>query len=755
VALDHAPADPAASIASPEVVVSTKLHPPVLGDLVQRPRLIDALVGGSHRVIVLRAPAGWGKTILMADWSRSAEESRPFAWVTLDATDSDPSMFWLYVIKSLQGVDPAIGSASLALLKAPGTEVEADVLPSFLNELTGLRRRTVLVLDDYHLVRDPRTHAQVSFLIEHLPETLQVAIATRVEPPLRLARLRASGYLLELDANGLGFDARESGELLNGILNVELDPSQVDKLRLRTEGWPAGLYLAALSLRGAEDAASFIEEFAGDDRHVVDYLGNEVLAAQPPELREVLLRSSILDRFCAPLVEAVADVDDGVGVLREIERANLFLVPLDSKRRWYRYHHLFRELLRLELSLAEPELEAELHRRAAAWNLEMGMVDEGIRHTIAAGDRAEATELIAEHWTTTLLAEAGDMKIDTWLQSLGEDAVASDFRLCFARCYVELSYGRMEGVARWLEIAEGAPVPGPSYEGLTSKKGGLACVRCAYFWELGDVGRALPAARELLEEEGEDAPWRGIGAAVIGLCAAARGEWAEGSKWCREYSRLGAKFGQHLNESSGAGSAAAFEAELGNWAEAEQLARRSLEISSTHAMNEHWMTSEAHLALGLLHAHRSELEQAERELERAAEVGRRGAGPVITSHALLHLALVRIARDDGEAAREALEEAERRVSAAPDAGPLLPRRLADARRRLTPAPRSVLAGDELSDRELEVLRLFATPMTQREIGDRLYVSINTVKSHAKSIFRKLDVSDRSEAVERARDLNLL
>jgi LuxR family transcriptional regulator, maltose regulon positive regulatory protein len=737
------------------VILATKLNPPVVGELVKRARLMKSLTGSAQRVKLIRAPAGWGKTTLVAAWSRSPDEERPFAWVSLDRSDSDPSMFWLYVIRALQGVDPAIGSGSLPLLSAPGTEIEADVLPSLINELSGLQRRAMLVLDDYHLIRDPETHAQLTFLIEHLPETLQVAITTRVEPPLPVARLRARGYLFELDASRLGFDAEEAGELLNRVLLLKLGTSEVDKLRRRTEGWPAGLYLAALSLRGAEDPVAFVDQFAGDDRNVVDYLGAEVLAAQRPQLREVLLRTSVLDSFCAPLVEAVAEADDGVALLREIERANLFLVPLDSKRQWYRYHQLFRELLRLELSLREPELEPELHRRAAAWNLEMGMIDEGIRHTIAAGDRAEAIELIAQHWAPTLLAEAGDMTIDTWLEALGEEHVAADFRLCFARCYVELSYGRMNQVARWLAFAEEAPVPGPSYEGLTSKEGGVACVRCSYFWESGDVGRALAPAHQVLEEEGEDSPWRAIGAAVIGLCAGARGDWPEGSKWCREYSRLGAKFGQHLNHSSGAGSAAAFEAELGNWAEAEELARHSLEISSTYGMDEHWMTSEAHLALGLLHAHRGELELAEPELERSAEVGRRGAGPVITGHALLHLALVRIARGDREGAGAALEEAERRVSAAPDPGPVLPRRLGEARRKLSAPARQIAPGEELSERELEVLRLLATPMTQREIGERLYVSLNTVKSHSKSIFRKLDASGRSEAVAKARELSLL
>jgi LuxR family maltose regulon positive regulatory protein len=745
----------AATGAPAAVLVDTKFYLPARGEVVERPRLIEALASSRQRLKLIRAPAGWGKTTLVADWAVAAEEERGFAWLSLDDSDDEPARFWLYVIEALRRLDPGVGSTSLPLLTAPGTTIEREVLPALINELASLDRPVTLVLDDYHSIRSQVVNEQLGFLLDHLPPEVEVVLTSRLEPPLPLARMRARGDLLEIDATRLRFEAEEASSLLNSVLGLSLQGAEIDKLLQRTEGWVAGLYLAALSLRGARDPGSFVEEFAGDDRNVVDYLGAEVLAAQREELRGALVRSSVLDRICAPLLEAVAGIRDGAAMLREIERTNLFLIPLDSKREWYRYHHLFQELLRLELSLAAPELEPDLHRRAAAWFLDAGIADAAIRHTIAAGDRAEATELIAQHWTTILLTEAGDTTIEAWLDALGDEAASADFRLCFARCYVELSLGRMDAVARWLAVAEEAPLSGPSYEGLESKEGGLACVRCAHHWESGDVGRALAPAHEVLEHESEESPWRAIGAAVIGLCAGAAGDWAEGSRWCREYSRLGAKFGMHLNESSGGGSAAAFEAELGNWGQAEDLARRSLEISATYGMDEHWMTSEAHLAFGMLHAHRGEPELAEPELERSAEVARRGAGPVITSHALLHLALLRISRGDGEGAREALDEAERLTTDAADAGPLLPRRLAEARRRLSSEAARVVAGEELSQREVEVLRLLATSMTQREIGARLYVSLNTVKSHAKSIFRKLDASDRTEAVERARELKLL
>jgi LuxR family maltose regulon positive regulatory protein len=494
---------------APTVLLDTKLNPPTLRDAVERPRLVAAFAASSERLKLVRAPAGWGKTTLVAAWLQSAEEDRPFAWLSLDPWDDDPTRFWLYVIEALRGISSTIGDTSLPLLTAPGTSVETEVLPALINELAELPEPAVLVLDDYHAIRNPEIHSQLSLLLERLPESLEVIVNTRTDPPLPLPRMRARGELMEIDVEGLRFDDAEAQELLNRVLDLSLEPEDAIKLRDRTEGWAAGLYLAALSLRVAEDRSSFVDDFAGDDRNVVDYLGSEVLAAQPQRLREVLLRTSILERFCAPLVEAVTGASDGAGLLREIERANLFLVPLDTRREWFRYHHLFQQLLRLELSFAEPDAEPELHRRAAAWHLEAGNVPEGIRHTIAAGDTETAGELIARHWAPTLLGAAGDRTVDSWLSALGDEAVAADLRLCFARCFIDLSYGDMDGVARWLAIAERAPLAAPFREGLISREGALAVVRTAYLWELGDVSAPWPPARRRSRPRGRERPGAG------------------------------------------------------------------------------------------------------------------------------------------------------------------------------------------------------------------------------------------------------
>ena len=736
------------------VLIDTKLNPPVLRDAVDRPRLVRALAGSVERVKLIRAPAGWGKSTLVAAWSRSPGEPRPFAWLALDESDDEPIRFWTYVIESLRALHPGIGATSMPLLVAPGTDVSEHVVPALLNELAELPEPAVLALDDYHEITSADIHAQVALFVERLAPTLQVSLTTRSEPPLPLARWRARGELLEIDLANLRFEPGEADELLNGILDLRLDADQVASLCERTEGWAAGLFLAALSLRGAQDPGAFVERFAGDDRNIVDYLGTEVLAAQPEHVRAALVRSSLLERFCGPLLEAVTGVEDGASLLREIERADLFLIPLDTKRDWYRYHHLFRQLLGLELQIATPELEPDLHRRAAAWYLAAGLAPEAIRHTIAAGDTNQAAELIAQHWAPTLLSAAGDRTVNSWLTALGERAVAADVRLCFARCFMGLSFGDMDSVAKWLAIAEEAPLPAPFREGLTSVDGALAVVRTAYLWELGDVRGALSSGREALEAEAEGSPWRGIGAATIGLAHGALGDLDDARRWSLEYARVGRAFGQHLNETSGLGSAALFAAESRDWDAAEKLARQSLEISFEHGINEHWSGAACHLALGLVLEHRREDDEAERQIERAATLDRRGAGPIELGWSLMHLSRLRAARGDRAAARASLDEAGMRLSRAPDPGNLLDR-LAEAERRIGKPSREPAAGEELSQRELDVLRLLATPMTQREIGRELYVSLNTVKTHTRSIFRKLDAANRSEAVARARELGIL
>ena len=320
------------------------------------------------------------------------------------------------MIAALRTVAPGFGGAALAMLPNAGPGVTEIVLPRLINELAELPEPVVLVLDDYHLISDEIVHASVAFLLAHLPPTLQLVLASRADPPLSLA----ADERVEVRAEELRFDDDAAAALLNGALSLELAAADVGLLRERTEGWPAGLQLAALSLRGREDRGAFIRAFAGHDRQIGDYL-HEVIEDAPRPVREFLVRTSILERMCPPLCDALTGAGDGAALLAEAYRSNLFLVALDEQGHWYRYHHLFRDLLRRELAHRESGLVADLHARAAAWHRDNGNVEEAIMHAIAAGQVREASELIARHWQRAW--DANPRTAARWLDALPPGAV--------------------------------------------------------------------------------------------------------------------------------------------------------------------------------------------------------------------------------------------------------------------------------------------------------------------------------------------
>ena len=377
--------------------IETKLHPPgTRREWQARPTFIQHLADAAARLVLVAAPAGYGKTTLVAQWRSSTAEDRRFAWVSLDRDDNDPGRLWWYVVTALQRTCPELdGESILRELRAQTPEVTETVLPMLANELAALAPRLVLVLDDYHLVRNRTCHDQVAFLLLHLPPSVQMVIITRADPALPLARLRATGGLAEIRARELRFAAAEAAALVESTAAVQLREPDLAELIERTEGWPAGVYLAALSLRGQPSPGDFVHRFSGDNRLIVDFLAEEVFGRQPQHIQRFLARTSVLTRFCAPLCEAVTGEPGAAEVIEVIERENLFVVSLDDNRRWFRYHHLFAQLLRRELSLTEPGMVAVLHERASAWHRRHGSADEAVSHALAAGDPTRATDLIA------------------------------------------------------------------------------------------------------------------------------------------------------------------------------------------------------------------------------------------------------------------------------------------------------------------------------------------------------------------------
>ena len=451
----------------------------------ERKRLHDVLrLGCTLPLTLVVAPAGWGKSTLVAEWL--AHDGITAGWVSLDGGDNDPMRFWRYLLLAADQAGSAAGAAALRRLDATGSDVLRDVLPAFVNALASADAPLVLVLDDYHLVTSAQVHASVAMLLDRSPPQLHLMLITRADPALPLSRRRVRGDLAELRAEDLRFSAAEALEFFSDRLGPQLSERDVLRVLARTEGWAAGLELAALQLRGRSDPAAFIERFTGADWHIVNYLGEEVLASQPPEVREFLLVTSVLNRMCAPLCDALTGRADGAELISEIYRANLFVIPLDDERRWFRYHHLFGGLLRHELARTSPERPAVLHRRAAHWYAEHDDATEAIGHAIASGNDVLSSTLVAAHWLRTF--NIGQLEtVRTWLDALPAELVATDASLTAARVLLALDTGRLEEVSAALDAAEASGPPDTR----------LMFLRALHMYKTGDVGGAAARLREI------------------------------------------------------------------------------------------------------------------------------------------------------------------------------------------------------------------------------------------------------------------
>jgi LuxR family transcriptional regulator, maltose regulon positive regulatory protein len=736
-------------------LLRTKLVVPGSPRLVVRESLIDALFEGLSRPLTLvYGPAGSGKTMLVAQWAASARDERPVAWLWLEADDNDPARFWMYVIEALRSVVPGIGEASLATLRAPGVNLVDEALPLLVNELSDVSEQFVLVLDDYHAVEDERIHEGMASFIEHVPTSLRIVMTSRVEPPLRVGTLRARAQLSEIDAGQLRFSVSEAESMLNDVHGLGLAPNMVERLHDRTEGWAAGLYLAVLSLRGREDASSFVASFAGSDRRVVDYLAAEVLGEQRETELDFLLHTSVLDRFCAPLCDAVTDARDSRAMLDRLGRVNYFLIPLDPRHEWYRYHHLFGGLLRHELERREPRRAAELHGRAARWFLGAGMVSETIGHLTAAGELDAASALIDSHWLA--FTNAGQREtVARWMDQLPRGYIASDGRLCLAQARTALSVGERDEVLRWVDLATQAPINNPGGDAELGEE--VTVVRAAAWQLLGDMRQAEQLAGRLAPLDGSSV-WHSLAACLLGTSA----RFFDANDDAQALFDTALKLGGSRNfivSMLSLGRLALIAADRGDWRGCAAKTEAAFDVVRANGLEEYWICTSAHVARGRLFRHDRRPTEARAELERAVGLARRGAGLVEWSYALTTLA--ELLRELGErpAARELVLEARELVSRSPEPGKLAPRLVEQAESALrlvvdVSGARPVVI-DELTAREQAVLGLFPTGLSAREIGDELGISRDTVKTHTKRIYQKLGVSSRRDAVARGRNLGLL
>jgi LuxR family maltose regulon positive regulatory protein len=494
------------SPAERDVLLATKLHiPRPTPGYLPRERLTDQLAEGTARDLTLVcAPAGFGKTSLVGEWARRSH--RPVAWLSLDEGDNDPARLWRYFAAALDPLCDGVAEQVGALLRGPQPASLETMVTAVINAVADRPDRLALVLDDLHLVEAPPVHHSLRLLVDRLPAQLQLVLASRVEPPLPLARLRARGQLLELRAADLRFTPKETATLLRETIGLDLPASTVAVLAARTEGWAAGLRLAALSLRGHHQPDAFVAGFSGSNRYVLDYLAEEVLARQPDQVREFLLATSVLERLCGPLCDAVTGRGDGQAMLEAVERANLFLTPLDEVRGWWRYHQLFADLLRARLGQEGGGRAPQLHRNAAAWHEGHGLADEAIRHALAAGDAKWAAQLIERH-VEGLYRRSEIATQQRWFAALPADLVRARPRLCLAVASWANIAGRLEDVVPLLDDAERAmaradepfePSVGRELSILVNVPAAVAQLRAELARQHGDPERAVAYIRRAM-----------------------------------------------------------------------------------------------------------------------------------------------------------------------------------------------------------------------------------------------------------------
>jgi LuxR family maltose regulon positive regulatory protein len=602
-------------------------------------RRLDEGLRLGHRLTLVSAPAGFGKTTLLSDWIRQTD--RPAAWLSLDEGDNDPTRFLAYLIAALQGIDPAFGQAVQAWLQTPELAPLESLLPALVNDIASTPCPFIMVLDDYHVIKVAPIHQVVSFLLDHLPPSergMHLVVATRVDPPLPIARLRAREQLTELHMADLRFNPGEALAFLNKVMGLALTTQQTGALERRTEGWVTGLQLAALSLRGCDDVPAFIEGFTGSHRYILDYLGGEVLQQQSGSVRSFLLQTAILDRLTAPLCDAVVagmHLDAGPNssqvMLEYLEHNNLFVVPLDDERRWYRYHSLFADLLRQRLWRERRELVPELHRRASEWYEQNGLILEAVSYALSSGNQARAADLIERTAGTTLIR--GEIRtLRGWLDGLPDELMRSRPQLGVLYAWALALSGELERIEPFLEHVDVQHVPGE-----------VAAVR-AYVASLRDD---LPRATQLAHQ----AKWfsRGLAAVTSGMTPLSSGDPAAAVQALSEAVRLNQAAGTPylvVIATTTLGEALQMQGRLH---EAAEMQRQALQVVSQTEGGPAPFTGMAYVGLSRLLYEWDDLDGALRYAEKGIELSKAsGIAEAIPVREDMSTVRVRVIKSDDE-----------------------------------------------------------------------------------------------------------
>jgi LuxR family transcriptional regulator, maltose regulon positive regulatory protein len=733
-------------------ILESKLTPaPTRREIVSRVHLLDWLEASTATpIIAICAPAGYGKTVLAADWAK--RDPRPFVWLSIDQDDNDPAVLLTYLAMGLDRVEP-IDPAVLRALASRGTSITKTVLPRLGAALASKALPVVVVLDDLHLLVDQEGLDALAVLVDHLPPGSQLAVTSRGEPPLPMARWRAEGRLAELGPGDLAMSPVEAGSLLSAV-RVQLPRAEVVELTRRTEGWPVALYLAALSIKAQPAEHPSGDGFGGRERFLVDYLQSALLSRLSRPQIQFLTRTAVLDRLSGPLCDAVLDTTGSAAVLESLERSNLLIVPLDRQRAWYRYHPLFRELLRGELERHEPELVGELTLRAARWCEHNGLPEAAIGYAMDAGD-ADLMARGVEQAAIGVYRSGRLATVQRWFDWFDDHGLVQQYpAVAMLGAWIQALGGHAATAQRWADAAEQGSYEGMLPDGSATIDGWRALLRA----KLCRHGvRQMQADAELaLTLLPVDSLWRAPAQLLLGISHLLVGDVGVADRVMAEVVDVAEDTGATVAASVALAERAILAIGHQDWQEAGKLVEQARSVVDKAHLEDCATSLVLYAAGARVAIHNGNQGQVEQDLARAQQLRPQAthALPYYAVQARLELARVFLALTDVAAARRVMREIDDLLRWRPDLG-TLPEQASQLRSQLDHLGRDVIAAAPLTSAELRLLPLLATHLSFREMGQHLYVSQHTVKSQALSIYRKLGASSRSEAVQRVQRIGLL
>jgi LuxR family maltose regulon positive regulatory protein len=718
--------------------------------LVDRPRLTQRLVRAAGPLVIIGAPAGFGKSTLLAQWE--AADPRPFAFVSLEPSENDPLELWNCVILSIQQAAPSFANDLAALPPSVEGATIGPLMRRIAAELDQLAEPIVIVLDDYHVIDDPACHASVTALLAHPISRALLVVSTRADPAIPLGRLRASGELVEIRRSDLAFTAAETEKLVNDTKGSALSADGLEIIHRRTEGWAAGLELASLGLRESAHRDEFLRTFGGSNRHVFDYLTEVVLDSVDHDARRFLLETSILSELSGPLCDAVTGRADSAAVLDMLERSNLFTISLDDRRCWYRYHHLFGQLLGEQLQRLMPERVADLHRLASAWLAGTAHRAEAIEHAIAAGELETAADLVVSGWTSPM-ASGRLTAVLGWLEAFPGGYVAGSAPLSLISAWVNGLLGYHAAARRSIEdmLADGSPGPLPDGSGSVERAAALFQLLFAVRSDMDGLRSAAGSVREFRDELRPE--FQAVAAFALGVAAFLEGNHEEAQAELQCAAQLAQELGAWIIVVDALGFAAQVALAQSRAEDARVLALSAIEQAREHALLELPHVGYYMATAGAAFARSGLLEEGDALLETGIRQLADWA-PLLAAHARLMRAPLRRQLGDQDGARILLDEAKKQLAGCVSTG-IIGDLVPQVARALSGSHRRGADWAELTDRELSVLRLLERGLSQRQIAGELFLSFHTIHSHTKSIYIRLGVTNRAEAIEQARELQLL